>query len=101
MISVAGTMNLQLAVIEDFERDVAAMRPQVLTEAGCRHYSLLVEDAASGLVNVLEIWDGDDALIAHLKQPWITAFFATYGPKLLASSVQVYDIAGVRPLPAV
>lgn len=99
MIFVAGTMNFDPAAIPDFEKDVAAMRAQVLGEPGCHHYSLLVEDAATGLVNVLEQWDDDAALIVHLKTPWIATFFAKWGPQLKASTVQVFDISGVRPLP--
>jgi quinol monooxygenase YgiN len=100
MIFVAGTMNMNPAIINDFQRDVAAMRPKVLTEAGCRHYSLLIEDAATGLVNVMEQWDDENALIVHLKQPWITEFFAIYGGHLQASTVRVCEIAAERPLPA-
>lgn len=100
MIFVAGTMNMNPAIIEDFERDVAEMRPKVLTEKGCHHYSLLVEDAPTGLVNVLELWDDDDALKVHLGMPWIATFFAKYGGQMQASTVQIYDIAGSpRPLP--
>lgn len=101
MIFVAGTMTMNPAIIGDFVRDVAAMRPKVLTEAGCRHYSLLVEDAATGLVNVLELWNDDAALKVHLAMPWIAEFFTNYVGHMQASTVQVYDIAGPpRPLPS-
>jgi len=100
MIFVAGTMTLDPAQIANFQRDVAAMIDQVRAEAGCHHYSLLVEDAKSGLVNVLEQWTDDAALIVHLKQPWILEFLARNGPHLRASTVQVFDIAAARPLPA-
>ena len=100
MIFVAGTMSMNPAIIADFQRDVAAMRPKVLTEPGCHHYSLLVEDAAAGLINVLEQWDDDAALVAHLKMPWITDFFAKYVGHMQASTVRICDITGERPLPA-
>jgi quinol monooxygenase YgiN len=100
MIFVAGTMKMNPAIIEDFSRDVLAMRPKVQGEPGCHHYSLLIEDAATGLVNVMEHWDDDDALKVHFKTPWIIEFFGKYGPQMQASTVQVYDIAGApRPLP--
>lgn len=99
MILVAGTLTLDPVVVADFQRDVAAMADKVRAEDGCHHYSLLVEDAASGLINVLEQWDDDAALIVHFKQPWIVAFFARYSPGLKASTVRVLDIAGERPLP--
>lgn len=99
MIFVAGTMTFDPAHLGDFRRDVAAMRDKVVGEPGCHHYSLLVEDDAAGLVNVVEQWDDDDALALHFTQPWIGEFAAKYMPLLKASTVQIYDIAGVRPLP--
>jgi quinol monooxygenase YgiN len=101
MIFVAGDMTLNPEAMGDFRRDAAALRQKVLQEAGCRHYSLLVEDEAAGVVNVLEMWDDDDALATHLRQPWIAEFFGKFGPQVTAMNLQVYDIAGSRPLPAI
>ena len=100
MIFVAGTLSLDPTDIEAFQRDVSAIVPIVRAERGCHHYSLLVEDAATGLVNVLEQWTDDAALAVHLKQPWILEFLARHGPRLRASTVQVFDIAAIRPLPS-
>lgn len=99
MIFVAGTMTFDPAILEEFTRDVAAMRPKVVAEKGCLHYSLLIEDHDAGLINVLEQWTGDGALLGHLRQPWVADFFSKYGPQLKGATVQVYDIAGARPLP--
>lgn len=101
MIFVQGTMNMEPACIPEFVNDVAAMRGKVLAEDGCFHYSLLIEDAQTGLVNVIEQWRDDEALMKHFAMPWIGAFFAKFGPKMQASTVQIFDIAGeARPLPA-
>jgi quinol monooxygenase YgiN len=99
MIFVAGTLTVNPAVVADFQRDVAAMVDKIRSEDGCHHYSLLVENAATGLINVLEQWEDDSALVVHLRQPWITAFFARYVEHLRASTVRVFDITGERPLP--
>jgi quinol monooxygenase YgiN len=102
MIFVQGTMNMKPAIIGDFKTDVAAMRPKVLGEVGCHHYSLLVEDASAGLVNVIEQWADDDALKVHFTMPWIAEFFAKYAPHMQASTVQIFDISGApRPLPGI
>ncbi len=101
MIFVQGTMTMELDCLNDFRADVAAMIDNVRAEDGCHFYSLLVEDEASGLVNVIEHWRDDDALGVHFTMPWIAAFFAKFSPKMLASTVQIFDIAGSpRPLPA-
>ena len=99
MIFVAGTLTVDPAVVADFQRDVTAMVGKVRTEGGCHHYSLLVEDAATGLINVLEQWEDDSALMVHLRQPWITALFSRYIEHVRGSTVRVFDIAGERPLP--
>jgi quinol monooxygenase YgiN len=100
MIFVQGTMNMEPACIPDFVNDVAAMIDRVRAEDGCTHYSILVEDAATGLVQVVEQWRDDAALGVHFTMPWVAAFFAKFGPKMLASTVQIFDIAGdPRPLP--
>ncbi len=62
------------SIIDEFETRVAEMQEQVRAENGCLHYSLLVEDKATGKVNVMEIWEDDDALGVHFTQPWIGAF---------------------------
>ncbi|MGC6471877.1 MAG: putative quinol monooxygenase [Parvibaculales bacterium] len=99
MIFVAGTMMMNPAIIDDFEKRVADMVDDVRAEDGCLHYSLLVEDKATGKVNVMEMWRDDDALAVHFTQPWIAAFFETFGGEMLDSTVQIYDISGARPLP--
>jgi quinol monooxygenase YgiN len=100
MIFVQGTMDMDPACIAEFEADVAAMVDKVRTEDGCEHYALLVENTATGRVQVTERWRDDAALGVHFTQPWIAEFFGKYSGKMLASTVQIWDISGApRPLP--
>lgn len=100
MIFVAGTLTVKPELIGQFQSDVEAMLERVRREHGCHHYSLLAEDRATGVVNVLEQWENDAALATHLRQPWIVSFFNKYVSHLLAMNVKVYDISGVRDLPS-
>lgn len=101
MIFVQGTMNMEPSCIPDFIADVKVMREKVLTEDGCHFYSLLVEDADAGLVNVIETWRDEAALLIHFTMPWIGDFMGKYGAKMLGSTVQIFDIAGEpRALPS-
>ena len=100
MIFVAGTLVMDPRLVPAFDQDVKAMLKKVRAEKGCLHYSLTVDDAAGGVINVHEVWDDDDALAVHLKQPWIVDFFNKHAPTMTAMNVKVYDIAGVRDLPA-
>lgn len=100
MIFAQGTMNMDPGCIADFNQDVAAMNDKVRAEDGCGFYSLLVEDEATCLFNIVEQWPDDDALGVRFIMPWISEFFAEYSTKMLASTVQIIDIAGApRPLP--
>lgn len=100
MLFIIGTMTMTPDVLDDFARDIAEMRPKVLAEAGCQHYSLLVEDKAAGIVNVVEGWSDDAALGVHLAQPWVVEFSRKYMPHVLAHSLAIHDVAGQpRPLP--
>ena len=100
MIFVAGTLTIDPSVVDAFLADVAAMRPKVLEEAGCYHYSLLAEDRAGGVINVLEQWEDDDALKVHFTMPWIIEFAQKYAPNMKGATVKIYDIDGGRDLPA-
>lgn len=98
MIILAGTITIDAEQLPAFEQAVAAMADRVRAEDGCRHYSLLAEDRAAGLINVVEIWEDEAALRVHLAQPWITEFYARFSPHIRAIDVPIYDVAGVRPL---
>mgnify|MGYP003543090356 CR=1 FL=1 len=100
MIFVQGTMHMAPDCLDEFRADVAAMLDKVKAEDGCNFYSLVIEDEATGLVNVVEQWRDDAALHVHFTMPWSAEFFAKYSPKMLASTVQIFDISGEpRPLP--
>lgn len=98
MIILAGTMTIDPEQVPAFEKAVAEMIGQVREEDGCQHYSLLPEDRATGLINVLEIWRDEPALRVHLAQPWIVEFYARFSPHMRELNVPIYDVAGTRPL---
>lgn len=99
MIFVAGTMSLAPEHIDAFEHAVQAMVGAVREEDGCVHYSLLVEDRATGLVNVLEMWESEEKLKAHLQTEAIQTFFGRFGPLLTGMNAQVYDAVNPRGVP--
>jgi len=99
MIFVAGTLTIAPGQVADFEAEVAAMRARVLAEDGCHHYSLLVEDRAGGVINVLEMWESEEALKVHLTMPWIDTFFRRFSPHITGMTAQVYDAVNARPVP--
>jgi quinol monooxygenase YgiN len=98
MIVLAGTMTMDPAQIDSYEQRVAAMLAKIRAEDGCHHYSTLVEDRATGTINVVEIWRDEAALRVHLAQPWIQDFQKRFGPHMQAFDVPIYEVASVRPL---
>jgi quinol monooxygenase YgiN len=99
MILVAGTISVDPKQIDAMDRAAKAMVGGVRKEDGCIHYSLLVEDRAAGLINVLEMWRDEDALRVHLKLPTIVEFFNRFSPHITGMTVQVYDAENARPVP--
>ena len=71
----------------------------VRKEDGCVQYSLLIEDHAAGLVNVLEKWRDESALRVHLKLPVIVNFFNRFSPHIRGMTVKLYDAEGERGVP--
>jgi quinol monooxygenase YgiN len=98
MIILAVTMTIDPELVAAFEKAVAEMVGKVREEDGCHHYSLLAEDRAAGLINVVEIWRDESALRVHLAQPWIAEFLARFSPHIRAMNVLIYNVAGTRPL---
>ncbi len=99
MIIVMGNLKLVPSEIDAFETEVGKMIERVRAEDGCSHYSLLVEDHAAGVINVVEAWRDDQALRVHLAQPWIVEFYNRFSPHLKDIAVKVHDVSGVRQLP--
>ena len=98
MIFVAGYLTLNPAQIDAFEKAVKAMVDDVRREDGCIHYSLLVEDRATGLINVLEMWRDEQALRVHLALPAIVDFANRFLPHISGGTAQLYDALNPRPL---
>lgn len=98
MIIIAGTVKLSPADAQNFVDKMAEISSRVIQNDDCLHYSFLIQNKATALVNVLEMWASQDALDRHLQQPWIQEVGATFLSIIESSTCQIYDIAGVRPL---
>jgi quinol monooxygenase YgiN len=92
-------MNMELGCLAEFEQNVAAMIDNVRAEDGCHFYALLVKDVATGPVNVIKQWRDYTARGVHFTVPEIPTFIARYSPKMLPSTVQIFDVA-VAPRPS-
>jgi len=99
MLLVLGRLTINPDVIDDYEADLTKMIPKVLTEDGCRYYSLVIENKDKGIVSVSELWDDEAALLKHFTQPWIVDFVTKFGAQIQASTLKVFDASNERDLP--
>jgi quinol monooxygenase YgiN len=99
MIIVAGTLTVDPAQVDAFEAAVQAMVGAVREEDGCIQYSLLVEDRATGVINVLELWESEEALKTHLQLDATVNFFNRFSPHLTGMTAQLYDAENARSVP--
>lgn len=100
MIGIMGTLTMTAEAMKTYTADMNAMVEEVRAEDGCVFYSVLVENHEAGLVSISEIWRDEAAWAVHFQQPWTTAFFEKYGPQMIGSTLQMYDMSNQRDLPS-
>jgi quinol monooxygenase YgiN len=98
MIIVAGHAKVDPTQIEALVAAALPMMTASRAEPGCLAYSLAVSNAAQGELTIYERWEDDAALKRHFQMPHMGAFQAAIAGKISELSVEIYDIAGVRPL---
>lgn len=99
MLIVIGTARFDPAHIAALRPAAAAMMKATQAEAGCIAYHFAEDLAEPGLVHIVERWESQAALDAHIKAPHGKVFneaLAATPPK--AFHVKVYDGTGERVL---
>jgi quinol monooxygenase YgiN len=77
----------------------AALQDATRAEAGCHRYDISADVADRGRFYVTELWEDDDALAAHLKQPHMKDFGrALRDAGLKGSTATKYTITGESKL---
>lgn len=67
-------------------------------EPGCLSYSIAIEEAAAGVVSIVERWENIDALRLHFASPHMAAFNAAVGGSIRGMDAKMYDATNERPL---
>jgi quinol monooxygenase YgiN len=98
MFVIAGILVVAPDYIQLMQEMIDELVPVTRARDGCLHYSILFEDRAGGVVNVLEIWRDDAALAKHMAEPRTQKYFVQLGPQLIKNTCIIYDVAGTRPL---
>ncbi len=96
MIILMGYVHLNPSDVGEFLADMQAIAPGTRTEKGCLFYAVTLDDARAGRMLVVERWQDQDSLDAHLGtgqaaafQKWMTR---------IKIDVLRYDASNERPL---
>lgn len=80
MIRVVAKFPLQAGQMETFQKLAGELIDETRKEKGCAEYTLSQSNSDENLVAILEAWESQDALNAHLQ----TEHFKRLVPKLAA-----------------
>ncbi|HWA64961.1 MAG TPA: putative quinol monooxygenase [Mycobacteriales bacterium] len=77
----------------------AAMSAASTAEAGCLEYSFWVSPEDPNSIGLVERWEDDEALTAHMSAPHMATFIAAIGPALDGGmDVVRHDVSKSGPL---
>lgn len=77
----------------------AAMSAKSTAEAGCLEYSFWVSADDPNAIGLVERWEDDEALTAHMSAPHMATFIAAIGPALDGGmDVVRHDVSKSGPL---
>ena len=99
MIVVAGHLS-----IDPDQRDaaLAAIGPVMAAtraEPGNTDYRFSIDAEDPSRINLLEIWESEEAIDAHMSTPHLAAFMEAIGPCVAgAPSITRYDVSGSSTL---
>jgi len=101
MIIVIARLEVEPAALPQIRPALDRMMRATWEESGCLSYSIAIEDAAAGVVTIVERWRDDRALAEHFGSAHMTMFNAATAGLVRALDARVYDVSGERPLMAV
>jgi quinol monooxygenase YgiN len=99
MILVAGHAFARPEARQDAIAAMVEVAEKTRSEAGCIDYRFTVDLVDPNRFTILEMWESDDALAAHLQTEHVAAFFAKV-PGFVAAppDVRRYEATGGESL---
>lgn len=99
MIIVAGHLSIDPAQREAALAAIAAGVAATRAEAGNLDYRFSPDLDDPDRFNLMERWEGEDAMNAHLATPHLAEFLTAIGPCLGGPAEVIrYDVSGSSPL---
>jgi quinol monooxygenase YgiN len=91
-----GYVHLNPSDVKEFLADIQVIGPGTTAEKGCLLYAIALEDARAGRMLVVERWQDQASLTAHLEGPQ-TASFQKWMNRIKIDVLR-YDASNERPL---
>jgi quinol monooxygenase YgiN len=91
-----GYVHLNPSEVKEFLADIQVIGPGTRAEKGCLFYAVALEDARAGRMLVVERWQDQASLTAHLEGAQ-TASFQTWMNRIKIDVLR-YDASNERPL---
>ncbi len=99
MLLVAGTLDFHPAHRDEAIAACVAIHSATRPEEGCLHYAFTSDLEYDGRLHVIEKWESQAALDAHLATPHVAAFRqAVAGIGIHDRSFTKYEIASEAPV---
>jgi quinol monooxygenase YgiN len=97
MLIVMGYIHLDPSDVNEFLTDVQATTPSTKAEKGCLFYAVTLDDAPAGRMLIVERWQDQESLTAHLLTQETTAFVEKWMSRM-KGDVLKYDASNERSL---
>ncbi|SFB23152.1 Antibiotic biosynthesis monooxygenase [Lentibacillus halodurans] len=68
MIVLMGYLHLNTSDVNEFTTDVQVIASSTRAEKGCLFYAVTLEDARAGRMLIVERWQDQESLTAHLER---------------------------------
>lgn len=98
MIIVIARATFDPACLAELRPLLEDMMRATWEESGCLSYSMLIESEAEGIGMIVERWDSEASLQAHLASPHLAAFNMATAGMLQSVDARLYDVVNERPL---
>lgn len=97
MIILIGYLQLAPIDVSAFVADIQAFSTSTRAENGCLFYAVTLDDADTGRMLVVERWQDQASLTAHLERQVTVAFLKKWGNRI-KGGLRKFDASNERSL---
>ncbi|WP_083438358.1 putative quinol monooxygenase [Caldimonas brevitalea] len=97
MIVLMGHAHLDPSDVNEFVADVQAIIPSTRAAEGCLFYAVALDDASAGRTLIVERWQDQESLTAHLDSPRVSNLLQKWMNRVRVD-VSKFDASNERTL---